>query len=170
MDVLQDAEPVLGDGETEALLEAGVPRLGQVGSRERPREQLLLDLAKLVDELADPVVDEPLVCGPLERRLAVGADGRACGRHHHHLIPVQQRQRRTEIGYLPQPTLQLGESLVHRFLLSAGDDREPTCNRAAGERGKLYPRGVRTTAVGSNAPPRQMRVSISISSGVQRMT
>ena len=49
-------------------------------------------VAELLHELADPVVDEPLVCDPLERRQALGADGGAGRRHHHHLVPVEQRR------------------------------------------------------------------------------
>ena len=88
------------------------------------------------------------------------------GRHHHHLIPVEQRRGRAEIGDLSEPAPQLGESLAPSLLLSTRDSRESTALTAPSgghdpspSRSPERRRSARTT------PSRQIRVSISISLG-----
>ena len=62
-----------------------------------------LEVAQLVDELADALVAEPLVGDPLHGGEPLGADCGPGRRHHHHLIPLEQRKRRAEVGYFTEP-------------------------------------------------------------------
>ena len=86
------------------------PRLLPVAARDADQAGVVgvvgkggLEVAQLVDELADPVVAEPLVGDPLDRREPLGADRGTRRRHHHHLIPVEQRKRRAEVGHFTEP-------------------------------------------------------------------
>jgi hypothetical protein len=42
--VLKHPEPIVGDGDPQVLLEPGIPRRREVGGRERPGDELLLEL------------------------------------------------------------------------------------------------------------------------------
>ena len=62
-----------------------------------------LVVAQLVDELADALIAEPLVGDSLHGSEALGADCRPRRRHHDHLIPLEQRKRRAEVGHFSEP-------------------------------------------------------------------
>ena len=76
--------------------------------------ELGLERRELVEQPADLVGGEPLVCDPGERRRDLRACGSALRRHHRPLVPAGDRAGLLEVVDLGQPLLQIGQSCIHR--------------------------------------------------------
>ena len=77
--------------------------------------ELLLVTGEVVEQLADLVRDELLVCDPVERRHLMAANRAAARRHHHRLVPEEDLLRAAQVVDLGQTCLQLGKGLFHRL-------------------------------------------------------
>ena len=83
---------------------------GLVGAR----VEALLVRAQLLEQLADPVLGEPLVRDSAQRRELLRPGLRAAARHHRLLVPAEQPGRPAQVADLCETCLQILVALVHR--------------------------------------------------------
>ena len=83
--------------------------------------------AQVVDQLADLGRGELLVGDAADRRQLLGPEGRPAGRHHHVLVPAEQRTRLRQIR-------DLGEALPQFVELRLTHERETYMRRASAAR------------------------------------
>src|SRR2546423_2963477 len=117
----------------------------------------LLEPSQLLEELPDPVVDEALLREPADGREGFGACLRTAGRHHHALVPEQQRRGLGQVADLGQALPQAlerrprhAENFVRTFRLSASGTRS--------SRPPVNPVGRRISTSAMSAPTTTMRV------------